>query len=149
MTDTADEKWGCWDGEDEIVSAIQPSKEGAIEEYANDYLLCELDHETETRTFDAVVSLGRPVLLIDQVPSFDSFVESLEQSAADNEGMDDELVNMTKEELADAEKVYDKMMSEFVNTHLKQREWSVFPCQQEIVIKIVNGEYAGWEPKNI
>ena len=68
MSEEQTEIWGCWDGS-EVVSVIEPSKEGAIEVYANDYLLGELQTETETRNFSAEVSKGRPVLAVKIPPS--------------------------------------------------------------------------------
>ena len=147
MSEKTEEKWGCWDGS-EVVSVVEATKEGAIESYANDYLSCELEEENFTGEMDAVVALGRPVLLANHAPSFENFTESIECSAGDNDGMEDELISMSKEELAVAEKAYNEMIETFISKHMKQIDWNVFDGSEDILIKFEKGEYAGWRAKS-
>lgn len=138
------EKWGCWDGDSDIVSAIADTKEAAIEEYADSYLSSELESETETREFGATVAEGKPVLIANHLPSLTDLIEGIDQSASDNCGMEDELVTMSKEEIQFAEEAYERMLHDFAKTYLKQRDWSTFEFGEEIIISFMNGEYTGW-----
>lgn len=139
----SDEKWGCWDGMDEIVSAVADSKEEAIQEYVDGELSCDLD-EDETGEHEATLSVGSPVLIANHLPSFKSLCEHIEQSAYDESNIDDELLNMTPAEEQEAEEAYDRMLAEFAAKYLKQRDWSVFGHPQRIMIKIEKGEYVSF-----
>lgn len=146
IDESAQEMWGCWDGLCEVVSVMEPTKDGAIEEYANDYLHNQLESETETTEFPATISLGRKVRAEDYAPDLEDLIEHIEQSGADNDSLDEELIVMTEEQLKTAAKAYERLINQFCRDYLIARDWYIFDLPESIAIKFVNGEYAGWEP---
>lgn len=146
------EIWGCWDGQSEIVSIMEPTPDSAVETYAYEGLYdqhgaCDGSDDELTGEFEAELSLGMELEADMFIPDFEDLIEHIEERGSDEFGLDEELIVMTADEKTTATLAYHALMFEFVNKYIKVRNWNVFPDSRTILITMDNGNFVSWRYK--